>query len=106
MGSLTSGPSAPSTPSPQIVYVPQTISTSPVTSSLTSTATSGAATTGSVASSDSTATNTDAVINETTEQSLLSRDRSRFGTITTSFRGLLGLGEQAQAAPRKTLLGE
>jgi hypothetical protein len=36
--------------------------------------------------------------------SLLSRDRGRFGTILTSFRGFLG--QTAQAPKRKTLLGE
>ena len=36
--------------------------------------------------------------------SLLARDRSRFGTIATSFRGLLDLA--GNAGKRKTLLGE
>lgn len=38
-------------------------------------------------------------------QSLLARNRSRFGTIATSFRGFLNEINQGQDA-RKTLLGE
>jgi hypothetical protein len=42
---------------------------------------------------------------EARTQSLLTRDRSRFGTVTTSFRGLLGLATGGNTQP-KTLLGE
>ena len=93
MGSLTSGPSIP-TPQPKIVYVPQTVSstTSTSTSSDTSSNTDTSSTDGATTASD------------ISEKSLLSRDRSRFGTVQTSFRGLLGLADNA--AQRKTLLGE
>lgn len=93
MGSLTSGPSIP-TSQPQIVYVPQTVSST--TSASTSSDTSSDTET---SSTDDTTT-----ASEISEQSLLGRDRSRFGTVQTSFRGLLGLADNA--ARRKTLLGE
>ena len=38
--------------------------------------------------------------------SLLRRERGRFGTILTGFRGLLGANDTAQTTTRKTLLGE
>jgi hypothetical protein len=41
---------------------------------------------------------------EQRRENLLRRNRGRFGTIQTSFRGLLGLA--TQGGQRKTLLGE
>ena len=41
---------------------------------------------------------------ETRRASLLRRDRSRFGTVVTGFRGLLS--QSTNNTPRKTLLGE
>jgi hypothetical protein len=87
MGSLTSSPKVPSAaPSPQIVYVP-----SPYTPTDTTTGT------GTPAPDPKTPS-------EVRAGSLLSRDRSRYGTIVTSFRGLLGLADHSDK--RKTLLGE
>lgn len=88
MGSLTSRPSVPSSvPSytpPQVVYVPQPASPPPPTPATPS---------------------TPAPTPEKARQaSLLARDRGRFGTIQTGFRGLL---ESAfSQGQRKTLLGE
>jgi len=92
MGSLTSGPSLPTTASPQIVYVPQTLNTvaAPVSTPDPVTVEEQAEETGT----------------QVRKQNLLGRERSRFGTIQTSFRGLLGLGNQSASQPRKTLLGE
>ena len=93
MGSLSSRPDVPSVPQPQIVYVPQP-APQPVN-------------TKSVAPEPSPAEpeKTPEEINgEVREQNLLSRNRSRFGTVQTSFRGLLSLSDQN--AGRKTLLGE
>ncbi len=42
---------------------------------------------------------------EVREANLLKRDRSRFGTIATSFRGFLDLSDRNNSN-RKTLLGE
>ena len=87
MGSLASRPSVPA-PQPQVVFVPQT-----TTIADTSTTEN---------------TNTDAADSQTEsevrQQSLLQRDRSRFGTVLTGFRGLLSLNENS--GQRKTLLGE
>lgn len=90
MGSISSGPKVPSyQPSPQIIYMPAPVTTyTPVTQ--TSVDTQG--TTPDTKSAD-----------EVRNDNLLARDRSRFGTVTTSFRGLLGLAENGA---RKTLLGE
>ena len=86
MGSLASRPSVPA-PQPQVVFVPQ-------------------ATT--VADTSTENTNSDAADSQTEsevrQQSLLQRDRSRFGTVLTGFRGLLSLNENS--GQRKTLLGE
>lgn len=86
MGSLTSGPKAPA-PQPQVVFVPQPTN-SPTTPAPTS-----------VPQEQEQETDT-----EIRRQNLLGRERSRFGTVQTSFRGLLGLADGTQ--PRKTLLGE
>ncbi len=88
MGSLSSSPKAPQ--QSQIVYVPST-----------------------QASSNTVADNDSANVDESggsseealknRRQSLLSRNRSRFGTIATSFQGFVG---NENANGRKTLLGE
>ncbi len=92
MGSLTSRPKVPSyQPTTQVIYVPaptQSVMTSP---SVTTSPTSGTET-----PQDNSA--------QVKADNLLNRDRSRFGTITTSFRGLLSL--TGQNSGRKTLLGE
>lgn len=91
MGSLTSGPKAPAQ-QPQVVFVPQPINTvAPPASTPAPTAPEQQA--------QETAT-------QVRQQNLLGRERSRFGTIQTSFRGLLGLTGQGASSPRKTLLGE
>jgi len=91
MGSLTSGPKAP-TPQPQIVYVPQAVNT----------------VTAPVSTPDPVSVQEQAeeTATQVRQQNLLGRERSRFGTIQTSFRGLLGLRDGVQTQPRKTLLGE
>lgn len=81
MGSLNSRPRAPQPP--PVVYIP------PVTPQPTSPPPTGP-----------TPEETRA---EQRTQNLLRRSRGRFGTIETSFRGLLGLGS---GQGRKTLLGE
>ena len=90
MGSLASRPKVPSNPQPQIVYMTQPAYTPN--------------------SSPSTPTNNEGGAGDETtsakarENSLLTRDRSRYGTVTTSFRGLLNLA--ANGGQKKTLLGE
>ena len=93
MGSLTSRPSIPSYTQPQIVRLPTQPITTPVTTPSTS------------SSENPDAISIEETATTTRQQSLLGRERSRFGTVLTSFRGLLGVSE-ANAAPRKTLLGE
>ncbi len=88
MGDITGRPKAPA---PQVVYVPQYVTTPPTTAN--------------------TQNNTQVNENETPqpseseqrEKSLLTRARSRIGTILTGFRGILAPSESGQ---RKTLLGE
>lgn len=95
MGSLTSRPSVPS-PQPQIVYVPQPVA-QPTPAPSRASEDPG----DSLSSREPVAEET---ASEVRQQSLLGRERSRFGTIQTSFRGLLS---QSDATPqRKTLLGE
>lgn len=91
MGSLTSGPDIPA-PTPQVVYVPQPINT--VTTSASTPAATDAETEVQEESS------------KARRQNLIGRERSRFGTIKTSFRGVLGLSGGDNTAQRKTLLGE
>ncbi len=98
MGSLTSGPKVQQQ-QPQVVYV-----SAPATSTSSSTASSGG-TSGSSTSTSSASEDIGASASELRQQSLLGRERSRFGTIQTSFRGFLGLADQS-VQPRKTLLGE
>jgi hypothetical protein len=85
MGSLTSRPKA--APAPQVVYVPAPTSPLPADS-------------GSV----DPAQPPQKTASEIRASSLLGRDRSRFGTILTGFRGLLDLANTS--SKRKTLLGE
>ena len=88
MGSITSRPQVPS--QPQTVFVPQPVA------SVTPTVTDTSASSGTETSQD--------VATQSRTQSLLQRERGRFGTIQTGFRGLLSQNDQAQS--RKTLLGE
>lgn len=88
MGSLVSTPSIPKT---KIVSVPV--------------ATANTSSTTTDASADTAPDNTsETATSEARSQSLLQRDRSRFGTIRTSFQGLLGLSDKSDQ--RKTLLGQ
>lgn len=93
MGSISSRPAVPS--QPQVVYVPAPAST-PTTTASTSTSSSSSET----ASSQ----NEGLSASEARTAGLLQRDRSRFGTITTGFRGLLS--QITNGNQRKTLLGE
>lgn len=92
MGSLTSKPKVKQ---PKVVYVPPpaTPVTNPATTSTPTTPTN---------------TQTPPPTGENTgagrAASLLLRDRGRFGTVLTGFRGLLAASNDAR--PRKTLLGE
>lgn len=96
--------SAPKTPKTQIVYVTQPVYTSPVSSG-----TGSVASTVSSSTSNSSSTATQGEEEKQTsaqkrEASLLSRSRSRLGTILTGFRGILApVNETTQ---RKKLLGE
>ncbi len=91
MGSISSRPPVPS--QPQVVYVPA----QPTSTTSTSTSSGGGTST-----TDS--TTTQSTQSENRSASLLQRDRSRFGTILTGFRGLLS--QSASNTQRKTLLGE
>jgi hypothetical protein len=84
MGSLTSRPDIPS--QPQVIYMPAPVYTPPL------------ATPGMPSG--------DGGSEETPDRSggLLLRDRGRFGTVLTGFRGLLA--PAGSAGGRKTLLGE
>ncbi len=88
MGDITERPKAPAS---QVVYVPKYVYTN-------TPATGG------------TSTDNDDTDGETTtpeaqrEKTLLSRSRSRIGTILTGFRGILAPSESQNQ--RKTLLGE
>lgn len=92
MGSLSSRPKAPK--KPKVVFVSK-----PAVSSVTQ-AESG--------SSSSSETKTDQApeqaLAEERTASLLKRDRGRFGTVQTGFRGFLGVSDEG--SQRKTLLGE
>jgi len=83
MGNITSKPKAPA---PQVVYVPQ-----PVYTTVPDTPSTG--------SDDKQPTAA-----EQRENNLLARNRSRLGTILTSFRGILAPVETD--GQKKTLLGE
>ena len=87
MGDITGRPKAPAQ---QVVYVPQYVYETPST---------GSGTSGSGTETPDTPT-----VAEQREKNLLSRSRSRLGTVLTSFRGILAPKETD--AQRKTLLGE
>lgn len=89
MGSLASRPKAPT--SPQIVYVPSSTTTTDTTSAAQETRADMQNETSSSASA-------------LRKDSLLTRSRSHFGTVKTSFRGILDLASGNNT--RKTLLGE
>lgn len=95
MGSLTSRPKVPDYQQPQIVYVSQPAVTQPVVAA-PAPVDSGSSGTEGGASEEALA--------KAREESLLTRDRSRLGTVTTSFRGLLNLA--SGGGQKKTLLGE
>ena len=82
MGSLKPLPTAPT--QPQVVFVPAAATTTSTTT-------------------ENNAASSAAQASKSRTQSLLSRGRSRFGTIATSFQGFLG---NSNAGGRKTLLGE
>lgn len=87
MGILSSRPDVPAQPQQQVIYyapAPQSVTQTPAPTTPQATPEESAATARS--------------------NSLLQRSRGRFGTIQTSFRGLLDLANPAAA--RKTLLGE
>ena len=89
MGSLTSSPKAPRVAAPVIAPVPTPQVSAPVPAPEST-------------SNEPSAEERSAQARRST---LLNRDRGRLGTITTSFRGLLGLGNRNDQG-RKTLLGE
>ncbi|PZQ48703.1 MAG: hypothetical protein DI551_01060 [Micavibrio aeruginosavorus] len=91
MGDITGRPKAPKQ---QVVYVPQYVYTNTTTTPTTGT------TTGTTTTPDTTTETPE----KTREQNLLSRSRSRVGTILTGFRGILSQADSA--TQRKTLLGE
>lgn len=95
MGSLTSKPKAPSS-QPQVVYVRQPVPEPAPAPALAPSEPSDAAPVESEEESRAKAR----------AASLLRRDRSRFGTVLTGFRGLLGTRADESAPQRKTLLGE
>ncbi len=101
MGSLASRPVVPAA-QPQVVFVPgPAVTTTQTTSGSGSgggTNTSTGGTGGGVTSSG------DPTASEQRTGSLLQRGRGRFGTIQTSFRGLLSAA--TAGGQRKTLLGE
>ncbi len=86
MGDISGRPKAPE---PQVLYVPQYVYTN-------NTNTNSGSTT-----NNETATPTP---EQQREKNLLSRTRSRLGTILTGFRGILAPSESQ--GQRKTLLGE
>ncbi len=94
MGSLVSKPKAPSRRGGANTIIQQM----PIDNS---TFVSSSETSGDVSES------VDVLTSEARSQNLLRRNRGRFGTILTGFRGAFGrLDEQALSSKRKTLLGE
>lgn len=89
MGSLASRPSVPSSQPIIIQEVPVSTTTTSTTETV---------------SEEEQAIADAQTASEARRTSLLGRDRSRFGTILTGFRGLLGTTENAPR--RNTLLGE
>jgi hypothetical protein len=94
MGSLASRPKAPAT-STQVVYVPSYSPAPSASSKASETSSPPAQSTESDASEEQ---------SKARSESLLKRDRSRFGTVLTGFKGLLS--SAVQSPHRKTLLGE
>ena len=89
MGSLASRPNVPA-PQPQVVFVQPPASQN----------TSGTP----PANETPTERSQEQTESESRRQNLLGRERSRFGTVLTGFRGLLGQSDNT--VQRKTLLGE
>jgi len=85
MGSITSRRKAPPTPQPQVIYMP---------APYTAQAPISAPEPQEQSANDA----------EIRRSNLLSRTRGRFGTVQTTFRGLLG--NSGDTGTRKTLLGE
>ncbi|MFP4313335.1 MAG: hypothetical protein ACLFR0_03315 [Alphaproteobacteria bacterium] len=83
----------PNIQQPRVVYVPQPVVSQPATPAVQASDNS--------AGTDSAGEKSGAEIRK---ENLLTRNRSRFGTITTSFRGLLSSGKTERTT--KTLLGE
>ena len=81
----------PKAPKQQVVYVPQYVYTPQ-------------APTGGTTGNNNTENDVTPTPEQQREQSLLSRSRSRLGTILTGFRGILAPSESN--SQRKTLLGE
>lgn len=99
MGSISSRPKVPATSS-QVVYVPVYQQTSTPTSATSA---------GSVTGQSETATDAAGEAEKKSQEraeNLLKRDRSRFGTVLTGFRGLLASASGEASPQRKTLLGE
>jgi hypothetical protein len=86
MGDITGRPKSPA---PQIVYVPQYSSTPAPQNT-----------------NDTAQDDEDITPEKQREKNLLSRNRSRLGTIFTGFRGILSPSGTQGGAERKTLLGE
>ena len=87
MGDISGRPKAPE---PQVVYVPQYVYTNNTNTNSGSTTTENEAATPTP--------------EQQREKNLLSRTRSRLGTVLTGFRGILSPSESQ--GQRKTLLGE
>ena len=112
MGSLTSRPKIPK-PQPRIIYVPAPqphITAPPPRRSTPETLQPQAPqSSGSVQENSADqpyeVAQDSQTIKEHREDNLLKRDRGRFGTVNTSFRGLLELARSNDQS-RKTLLGE
>ena len=96
MGALTSRPKVPKQPKPQIVYVP-----APAPEQTSTAAIPGVSAEVQNTQPEESAEEKQA---QARTNNLLMRGRGRRGTITTSFRGLLGVA--GNAGRSKTLLGE
>lgn len=93
MGDITG---RPKTPQQQVVYVPQYIQTpAPTTNTSSSSSPSGSTTSGGEQPTPE----------QQREKNLLTRPRSRIGTILTGFRGILAPSNESDQQ-KKTLLGE
>lgn len=93
MGSLGSRPEIPAAQPQVIYYTPVSPTTTTPTTGDSGSGSGEGSLSGAQSSSDARTTN------------LLQRNRGIFGTVQTSFRGLLGLAGGAGSG-RKTLLGE